>query len=37
MVDSVLKIDPLMYKIGNLNEQKTIRNFYKKELLPSKL
>ena len=37
VIDSVLKINPWTYKIKDLNGEKIIGNFSKKELLLSKL
>ena len=37
MIDSGLKINPWTYKIKDLNGEKIIGNYYKKELLLSKL
>ena len=37
IIDSILKTNPWTYKIKDLNREKIIRIFYKKELLFSKL
>ena len=36
-IDSVLKTNPWIYKIKDLNREKTIESFYEKELLLSNL
>ena len=37
VIDSVLKTDPWVDKIKDLNRETTIRSFYEEELLLSKL